>query len=337
MHDVRVRGERVDQVGEHFREHVGADDQHRVGVTDRCPADRRRTCGRVRPRRADGWRACRHVGRVRRARRPHRVSPRPGPARFPPRRWRHRRRPAQMGRSAPDQQGRRLGDQVGGRQRPGPQMRCRHDQLVVELVQHVHRQGHEDRSARRGHRDLDRAAEHPQQRPRVDHPGCPLGHRPGHRHQVGRHLRVHRVVARCRTRRRPPAAARAHAWPGTACRCRCRARRRCAAAARRGRRSPGRIRRPCPPRPSPAGSGSSRKSGKDSRASRNPCSTVPGLPNMCVMPSARNCSIMASLPVLRHVLSSATSRYRRRPCSRTSTIFSPVRKESGVERPVMKG
>ena len=29
--------------------------------------------------------------------------------------------------------------------------------------------------------------------------------------------------------------------------------------------------------------------------------------------------------------------YRRSPCSSTSTIFSPVRNESGVDRPVMNG
>src|SRR5947199_9896361 len=39
-------------------------------------------------------------------------------------------------------------------------------------------------------------------------------------------------------------------------------------------------------------------SSKVSMTSRKPCSTVPGLPNMCVMPSARNCSNSATLPGL---------------------------------------
>src|SRR5271157_5158775 len=33
------------------------------------------------------------------------------------------------------------------------------------------------------------------------------------------------------------------------------------------------------------------------RASRNPCSTVPGLPNMYSIPSASNCSMIANRPV----------------------------------------
>src|SRR4051794_37143595 len=39
-------------------------------------------------------------------------------------------------------------------------------------------------------------------------------------------------------------------------------------------------------------------SGTSSRASRKPCSTVPGLPNMYVIPSARSCSRIAKRPVL---------------------------------------
>ena len=47
---------------------------------------------------------------------------------------------------------------------------------------------------RRG--ELDRAPQQPQQgRGGVDDPRRPLGHRPGHRDEVGGHLRVHRVVA----------------------------------------------------------------------------------------------------------------------------------------------
>src|SRR3954469_12151098 len=38
-------------------------------------------------------------------------------------------------------------------------------------------------------------------------------------------------------------------------------------------------------------------SGTSSRASRKPCSTVPGLPNMYVIPSARSCSRIAKRPV----------------------------------------
>src|SRR3954465_6543421 len=38
-------------------------------------------------------------------------------------------------------------------------------------------------------------------------------------------------------------------------------------------------------------------SGTSSRASRKPCSTVPGLPNMYSIPSARSCSRIAKRPV----------------------------------------
>src|SRR5262249_54964910 len=40
-----------------------------------------------------------------------------------------------------------------------------------------------------------------------------------------------------------------------------------------------------------------RMSGYSPSASRNPCSTVPGLPNMYVIPSASSCSTMAKRPV----------------------------------------
>jgi len=68
--------------------------------------------------------------------------------------------------------------------------------------------------------------------------------------------------------------------------------------------------------------------------------------NMWVMPSARSCSNSATFPgLLTTVLPAVSGRsaggcyqpYRVSPDSRTSTIFSPVVNESGVDRPVMNG
>src|SRR3954453_17003703 len=48
-------------------------------------------------------------------------------------------------------------------------------------------------------------------------------------------------------------------------------------------------------------------SGTSSRASRKPCSTVPGLPNMYVIPSARSCSRIAKRPGFPGIRPSLTS------------------------------
>ena len=89
-----------------------------------------------------------------------------------------------------------------------------------------------------------------------------------------------------------------------------------------------------------------RISGYSPSASRNPCSTVPGFPNMYVIPSASSCSTMAKRPVLRCHGDAAQvaaptalgwNPHCLRPVSSTSTIFCPVRYESGVERPVTNG
>ena len=130
---------------------------------------------------------------------------------------------------------------------------------------------------RRRRRHLDGPAQHPQQRARVDHPGRPLGHRPGHGDQVGRHLRVHGVVARCRTRRRSPPAARGRAWPGRSCRCRCRGPRRCGAGpapALAGR--PGVAVGDRRPRPSPAASRMYWKPGTPRARRGSPARRCPG-------------------------------------------------------------
>ena len=65
-------------------------------------------------------------------------------------------------------------------------------------VEHVHRQRHEHRPARRRRGDLDRPAQHAQRRGRVDDARRPLRHRLRHRDEVGGHLGVHRVVADAR-------------------------------------------------------------------------------------------------------------------------------------------
>jgi hypothetical protein len=72
------------------------------------------------------------------------------------------------------------------------------DGLVVRRVEHVGRQADEHRAHRLGGRDLDRPPQHPQQRTGVDDAGGVLGDGLGHRHQVGRHLGVHGVVAHAR-------------------------------------------------------------------------------------------------------------------------------------------
>src|SRR3954447_11649787 len=61
-------------------------------------------------------------------------------------------------------------------------------------------------------------------------------------------------------------------------------------------------------------------SGTSSRASRKPCSTVPGLPNMYVIPSARSCSRIAKRPVF--------------PDMQAATLTSAGRLGRGVEAPL---
>ena len=176
--------------------------------------------------------------------------------------------------------------------------RRRDDLLVVRRVEHVHRQGHEHRAHGRRGRLLHGPAQHPQQRPGVDDAGRPLRRRarPWRRGRPTSGRPWRRSGRRTRRRSRP--AGRGPAWPGTSCRSRCRGRRRCAAGRSWACGWRGRSRRRCRRPRSPAGPGCTRGRGTRSSASRKPCSTVPGLPNMYVTPSAMNCSIMANRPVL---------------------------------------
>ncbi len=287
--------ERVVQFREDLGEDVGPHDQHRVGVADDpllCPPNMCPSCPRysgcvvsmlssesLTPHTGASSSSATRVSSACAPETDDAVAEQHDRA---PRRGEQRGRPVELRRHRQHRAGRHAGAHRG---------------FGGELVEHVHRQCDEHRPARRGHGDLHRPPQDAQHRAGVQHPGRVLGHRPGHADQVGGHLRVHRVVADARPRRRSPPAASARAGPGTACRCRCRGRRPVCSWTSAGRpvaraypsamptrdrllQAPARTR--CPAR-SPS-------------ASRKPCSTVPGLPNIWVMPSAANCSNIATRP-----------------------------------------
>ncbi len=193
MDDLRAVPEGTLQLGEHLREDVGADDQHPVGVADQLLAVRAEHVARLAaPQRVRGGDV--HLGGVdlvdvgaQQLGDGGELALRPG-----------ERHPVPDQHDRPLGGGQQLGRPARRRRRGGhvrERDRGRQHGLGVELVQHVHRQCDEHGPARRGERDLHGPPHGAQDGSRIGDAGRVLGHGPGHRHQVGRHLRVHGVVA----------------------------------------------------------------------------------------------------------------------------------------------
>ena len=193
MNDLGVDPERIGQQRKHFREDIGAADDHHIGVGDNPLAGMaehvadQAAIERVGPRyvefgRHDAIHArpqhVRQLGQFRL-----RLRMRDAIAHQNQRVL----RPAQQGRHGGD--GRRLRNDPRGRHHG------RHDRLVVGRVENILGHGEKDGAEGRRCRHLEATPQQAEQTAGIDHPGRVLGDRAGHGDQIRRHLRVHRIVS----------------------------------------------------------------------------------------------------------------------------------------------